>query len=111
MDIVETDVSGVLVVEPFGGIDSTNAKAFVAGVMDSFNARQCNLVIDFQKVQYMSSAGFRSLLIIANSIENAKRKLVLCGMGTEVLRVFEIAKFNELFVISSSQEDAVQRAK
>jgi anti-anti-sigma factor len=110
MDIVEADVSGVLFVEPSGGIDSTNAKMFTSRVMDSFNARQCNLVIDFQKVKYISSAGFRSLLIIGKSIEVAQRKLVLCGMGPEVRRVFEIARFDELFVICSSREDAAQRA-
>jgi anti-anti-sigma factor len=110
MDIVETDVSGVLFVEPNGGIDSTNASAFTSRVMDSFNARRCNLVIDFQKVKYISSAGFRSLLIIGKSIESSQRKLILCGMGPEVQRVFEIAMFNELFVICSSREDAVQKA-
>jgi len=110
MDIVETDVSGILVVEPNGGIDSTNAKAFVARVMASFSARQCNLIIDFQKVKYISSAGFRSLLIIGKSIEDAHRKLVLCGMGPEVRRVFELATFNELFTICSSREDATQQA-
>ena len=110
MDITESDVGGVLVVEPNGGIDSTNAKAFATRVMDTVNARQCNVVIDFQKVKYISSAGFRSLLIIGKSIEAAKRKLVLCGMGPEVRRVFEIAMFNELFVICSTREDAAQQA-
>src|SRR5262245_12359407 len=110
MDITETDVGGVLVIEPSGGIDSTNAKAFAARVMDSFNAKQCNLIIDFQKVKYISSAGFRSLLIIGKSIDGAHRKLILCGMGAEVGRVFEIAMFNELFTICSSREDAAQQA-
>jgi anti-anti-sigma factor len=110
MDIVETDVGGVLVVEPRGGIDSTNAKAFAAQVMDSFKTRQGNLVIDFQKVKYISSAGFRSLLLIGKSVETAQRKLVLCGMNAEVRRVFEIAMFNELFIICASREDAAQQA-
>jgi anti-anti-sigma factor len=110
MEIVETDVSGVMVIEPIGGIDSTNAKEFAAQVMDRFNAKQSNFVIDFQQVKYVSSAGFRSLLIIGNSIERAKRKLVLCGMGPEVQRVFEIAQFNDLFVICASREDAAQQA-
>jgi anti-anti-sigma factor len=110
MEMVETDVGGVLVVEPIGGIDSTNAKTFVAKVVNSFNAKKCNLVIDFQKVKYMSSAGFRSLLIIGSSIENAQRKLVLCNMGAEVQRVFDIAKFNDLFIICATREDAAQQA-
>jgi len=111
VNIVETDLSGILVVEPNGGIDSTNAKAFATQVVDSFKARQCNLVIDFKKVNYISSAGFRSLLIIGKSIKSAQRKLVLCGMASEVQRVFDIAMFNEIFTICSSREDAAQQAK
>jgi anti-anti-sigma factor len=110
MDMVETDMAGVLILEPSGAIDSTNAKAFAARIIDAVQARQCNLVIDFQRIKYISSAGFRSLLIIGKSIESAHRKLVLCGMGPEVRRVFEIAMFNDLFVICSSREEAAAQA-
>ena len=110
MDIVETDLAGVLVLEPSGGIDSTNAKVFAAQIIEKVQARGCNVVIDFQKVKYISSAGFRSLLIIGKSMESAQRKLVLCGMGPEVQRVFEIAMFDDLFVICSSREDAAAQA-
>lgn len=111
MDIVETDMNGVLILEPSGGIDSTNAKVFTARIIDTVQTRQCNVIIDFQKVKYVSSAGFRSLLIIGKSIESTQRKLVLCGMGPEVRRVFEIAMFNELFVICPSREDAAAQAQ
>ena len=110
MDIVETDLAGVLVLEPSGAIDSTNAKAFAARIIELAQARQSNLVIDFQKVKYISSAGFRSLLLIGKSVESAQRKLVLCGMGPEVKRVFEIAMFDDVFVTCSSREDAAAQA-
>src|SRR5262245_25686714 len=109
MDIVESDFSGVLVVELSGGIDSTNAKEFATQVINGFNARQCSVIIDFQNVKYISSAGFRSLLIIDKAIKGAQRHLVLCGMGAAVQRVFEIAMFHERFTICSSREDAAQQ--
>jgi len=110
MDIIETDMNGILILEPSGGIDSTNARAFTSRMIDAVQARQCNVVIDFQKVKYVSSAAFRSLLIIGQSIENSQRKLVLCGMGPEVRRVFDLAKFDEVFVICLSREDAAAQA-
>lgn len=110
MVITEADVNGVLILEPSGGIDSTNAKAFTARILDTISAKECNVVIDFQKVKYVSSAGFRSLLIIGKSIEGTQRKLVLCGMSPEVRRVFEIAMFDELFVTCTSREDAAAQA-
>src|SRR5215204_621951 len=102
MDIAENEINGVLIIEPSGSIDSTNAKMFSSRVLDTIKARNCNVVIDFAKIKYVSSAGFRSLLIIGKSMEGAQRKLVLCGMGREVRRVFEIATFDELFVTCTS---------
>ena len=111
MEIAETEVNDVLVLEPFGSIDSTNVKAFTAKLIDIVRACPRNLVIDFQKIKYISSAGFRSLLIIGKTIEDTQRKLVLCGMESEVQRVFDIANLEELFVVCSSREDAVEKAK
>ena len=110
MDIIETDTGGILVLEPSGGINSTNAKAFAVRIVDIIQARRCNIVIDFQRVKYISSAGFRSLLIIGKSIGSVQRKLVLCGMSPEVRRVFEIAMFDGDFVICSSRDDAALQA-
>ena len=110
MDIVETDLHGVLILEPSGSIDSTNAKAFSARVLDVAQARQSNVVIDFNKIKFISSAGFRSLLVIGKSIENAQRKLVLCGMSPEVERIFEIGMFSNVFVVCASREDAAAQA-
>jgi anti-anti-sigma factor len=110
MDFVEDDINGILIIEPSGSIDSTSAKIFTTRILETVNARQCNVVIDFQKIKYVSSAGFRSLLVIGKSLEASQRKLVLCGMGQEVRRVFEIATFHELFVTCTSREDAAAQA-
>ena len=111
MEIAESEMDGVLVLEPLGYIDSTNANAFTTQLMDIVRARQCSLVIDFQKVKYISSAGFRSLLIVGDAIESIQKKLVLCGIVAEVRRVFAIAKFDELFVVCSSRDEAADIAK
>jgi len=111
MDIREVDQDGVLILEPSGNIDSTNAKQFATRIIEAIQARQCGVVIDFQKIRYVSSAGFRSLLIIGKSMEDSNRKLILCGMGAEVRRVFDFARFDEVFVICSSREDGTAQAK
>ena len=110
MEIFEADMNGILVLEPSGAIDSTNAKLFAGRILDSVNARQGNVVIDFQKVKYLSSAGFRSLLIVGKAIEAAHRKLILCGLGPDVRRVFDIAMFDQLFVTCASREEAAAQA-
>ena len=111
MEIAESEIDGVLVLEPQGYIDSTNANAFTTQLMDIVRARRCSLVIDFQNVKYISSAGFRSLLIVGDAIEGMQRKLVLCGIAAEVRRVFAITKFDELFVVCATRSEAADVVK
>jgi anti-anti-sigma regulatory factor len=44
-------------------------------------------------------------------MDDSQRKLVLCGIGQEMRRLFELARFEELFVICSSLEEATAQAK
>jgi anti-anti-sigma factor len=108
MEIAESVIDGVPVLEPLGFVDSTNATAFTEQLLEVVRARQSNLIIDFQKVKYISSAGLRSLLIVTEAIEEIGKKLVLCGTATEVRRVLSITRLDELFVICSSREEALR---
>lgn len=111
MEIAEFTVADILVLEPVGVIDSTNANTFTTKVTDIVNAHPGNLVIDLNRVKYVSSAGVRSLIIVGQAIGKMQRKMVLCGLNDEVARLFEITKLGEFFVICSSRDEALSLAK
>jgi anti-anti-sigma factor len=50
-------------------------------------------VIDLANVAYMSSAGFRSLLIVGKTVEQTAGQLALCGVSGEIKRLFDIGGF------------------
>ena len=110
MEINTASLNTVTAVTVKGRVDSTTAdklRTHLASVIQSGCAR---LVIDLKEVAYISSAGFRTLLITARSVDQAKGKLVLCGVAGEVKRLFDIASFTELFTIMPNQDDAVTAA-
>lgn len=111
MEITEYLIDEVLVLEPVGYIDSTNANALTSTLTEVVKTRKCSLVIDFQRIKYISSAGLRSLLIVAEEVEGLNKKLVFCGMVPEVRRVLSITKFDELFPICTSREEAARLAQ
>jgi anti-anti-sigma factor len=111
MEIAEYLIDDVLVLEPIGYIDSTNASALMSALTEAVKTRKCSLVIDFQKIKYISSAGLRSLLIVGEEIEAIQKKLVFCGMAADVRRVLSISKFDELFPICASREEAARVAQ
>jgi anti-anti-sigma factor len=49
-------------------------------------------VIDFHKVQYLSSAGFRPLLSLNRQVRERGGRLVLCNMQPQVQEVFAVTR-------------------
>ena len=110
MEIDTASFDTVTAVTVKGRVDSTTADKLrdcLTGMVQTGAAR---LVIDLKEVTYISSAGFRTLLITARAVEQAKGKLALCGVGGEVKRLFDIASFTDLFTILPNRDDAVAAA-
>jgi anti-anti-sigma factor len=110
MEIDTASLDTVTAVAVKGRVDSTTADKLRDHLTDVIRAGSARLVIDLKEVTYISSAGFRTLLITARSVETAKGKLALCGVGGEVKRLFDIASFTELFTILPNRDDAVAAA-
>jgi anti-anti-sigma factor len=110
LEIVEVRSEGVVIVEPRGRIDSTTAGMLdgsLAGLVRSGSRR---LVIDFSEVLYLTSAGFRSLLIAGKLVDQVQGRLVLCCMSAGIARLFEVGGFNELFDVCATRNDGIRKA-
>lgn len=111
MELIESEQEGVTVVEPRGRIDTNGAKPFGDRVAALINSGAHHILIDLRQIPYISSAGFRALLIAAKMMDAAKGKLVLCGMSPEIKRLFEIGSFTDLFTICGTRDEGVAKIK
>ena len=111
MEIVEIRRESLIIVEPRGRIDTMAAEPFGARLVEIIRAGSRHMLIDLQHVIYISSAGFRALLIAAQLADELKAKLVLCGLSAEIKRLFEIGTFTDLFMITATREDGIARAQ
>ena len=64
MDLVESKVDEVIVFEPRGRIDSATANRFGERLIAGLRAGSHRVVVDLKGINYISSAGFRALLIV-----------------------------------------------
>ena len=101
----------VAVVEPKGRIDSVAAPAFTDQIDTLIRAGSRNLLIDLRNIAYVSSAGFRALLVARKLVDEIGGKVILCGMSRELRRLFEIGHFTELFVICTTRDEGLARAR
>lgn len=97
MEIIKTKNGDALKIELSGRLDTTTAPeldAVVAGEFDGVT----DVEFDFEKLEYVSSAGLR-VLLAAQKKMNTQGKMVVKNVNSEILDVFEITGFSEILTI------------
>ena len=111
MEILIGQSDGVSTIEPKGRIDSITAKEFGDKVCALIRSGAKRVVIDLANIAYISSAGFRALLIAGKLAEETEGKLALCGVVGEVQRLFDISAFTTAFQIFPSREECIAKMR
>lgn len=109
MDIAEEHRGDITIVEIKGRIDSNTAKPFGERLTGLIKAGRMRVVVDLKHLVYISSAGFRALLVAGQLAEESKGTLALCGLSSEVQRLFDLGAFTDLFVIYGSREEGLTK--
>ena len=72
-----------------------------------------NLMLSFEKVEYLSSAALTELIRINDLLTEEKGHFSLCGLSPDMYKVFEITKLDKLFGLNWDEDVAtsIQRFK
>lgn len=95
-----------IVLIPEGRIDSSNAHLFEQEISTEIDSVTLNVLISFEKIEYISSAGLRVLLVIFKKMKEANRKFVIAGMNENIFKVFSSSGFSKILNIFQSLEEA-----
>ncbi len=71
------------------------------------NKCQCDVIVDFFKVEIINSWNISNLLILRGMMEDAGRKLILCNLSTLTRCIFVVAGLIEIFVFADNRPDAL----
>jgi anti-sigma B factor antagonist len=63
--------------------------------------------VNFEKLQYISSAGLRILLAAAKQLKAADGELRICDLNEVVKEVFDISGFSTIFKIFENETEAL----
>lgn len=64
-----------------------------------------NLLLNFEHVDYLSSAVLTELLRVNKAIEGVNGKLRLCSLSKVILEVFQITNLDKMFTIYNEDRD------
>jgi stage II sporulation protein AA (anti-sigma F factor antagonist) len=107
----ERPSEGILIVVPQGRVDSTTSGELERRLLQHVEKGERRLVVDLARIEYISSAGLRVLLLVAKRLQAAEGRLVLCTLGPAVWQVFELAGFLPIFEIAASREEVLEHLR
>lgn len=107
MGINAERANGTVIAKADGRIDSSNSREFHSDLQTVVAESDTTLVLDFEDVSYISSAGMRVILLAAKNLQKSGMRFVLCSMNDSVREVFTISGFDKIISIHNSQAEAL----
>ncbi len=107
MNIIERDQNGITVFEIDGRIDTQGSVDLDLALQAAASGGKYKMVLDMTKVQYISSAGLRTLADVLTKNRENDGDLKLVALDRKVLRVFRIIGFDKFFALYDTVEAAI----
>lgn len=98
MNLVENRVEDVITIAIDGRVDTNTSPDLQTAILKAFQKTN-NLVLNFEKCDYVSSAGLRALLIGQKTANSKKGSLKLTHVQPSVMSVFEMSGFSNMLTI------------
>jgi len=110
MEIIKSGKeNNALIVKIIGRMDAVTAPEFEKALGAWIDESEKYFVVDLSSLEYISSAGLRSILIIAKKLKSLNGKIILAAMGESVNEVFEISGFNSIIPIHDTVQAAIRQ--
>ena len=109
MEIIETKQADKQIFKLKGRLDSKTSPEFEKKIFDAIDSGSTNMVVDFEDLDYISSAGLRVILKATKNLKRSEGSFVLCSMKDYVKEVFEISGFDTFLPIVPTLDDAMNQ--
>ncbi len=108
MEMQTRKEKGTVVVSVKGRMDTVTAPEFEKNVIDLISKGEKTFVVNFVELDYISSAGLRSILALGKKLKEKEGKILFAGLRGPVEEVFKISGFQSMFKIFGSEESALR---
>jgi anti-anti-sigma factor len=90
-----------------GRVDSATAPELEGKLRELVDSGKTQIVLDLKNVEYMSSAGLRTMVSTLKSVKRLNGDLRLANPSPRVEEVLRLAGLTSIFSIHPTQEEAV----
>jgi len=99
--------STITVLDLQGELDTNTAPDFEKSLGDIFAAGKYKIILNLEKLTYISSAGFGILMSNIKNVRKHRGDIKITNVRPEVYSVFELLELPGLFHILKTERDAI----
>ena len=107
MQIKTTNIDQTVVLEITGRMDVIAAMEYEKAFMACLQRGDRKFVVDLNALDYISSAGLRSLLTIAKKVKESQGTVNFCNIKGVVKEVFAMSGFDSILPIFNTVKEAL----
>jgi len=107
MEISVTESGDVRILSFQGNLDTNTSPQAENEINGLIEAGAQKLLVNFEKLDYISSAGLRILLATAKKLKASQGDLKICSLNDTVQEVFDISGFATILSVSKTEEEAL----
>jgi len=109
MEFASNKQDQAMVISVTGRMDAVTAPEFEQECNKWIDEGERLLIIDLGGLEYISSAGLRSILATAKKLKAEQGQIRFCNLNGMVQEVFSISGFSSMFTICETSEEALKQ--
>ena len=107
LTVVNVTGDGVMVVAIEGRVDGASAQRFERVLEAVADAGKKGLVLDLEKLSYISSAALRVLLVLTKAQARKGGTLTVCSVPESLRKIFQVSGFDQIIPVHDTQAEAL----
>ena len=107
MNIDIRESAGVQILAFEGNLDTNTSPEAEAKINELIDGGASKLLVNFEQLNFISSAGLSVLLATAQKLGPAGGTLRICALNPTVQEVFDISGFGTILSVTGTEEEAL----
>ena len=107
MDVTFDRRDGVLFISASGRLEAANAADFLKAVQAETDDSDRAVIMDFEKLQYLGSAGLRVVFMTASELKKRDARFAVCAPPKPVAKVIHLSGMDQMIAVHPSRAEAL----
>jgi anti-sigma B factor antagonist len=104
-------VESVTILDLSGDLDAHTSVQLERTIQELIQSQRYNLIINFSKLNYISSAGLGVFMAFIDEVRNKGGDIKFSNMPEKIYQIFDLLGFPMLYEIYDDEKEAIEKFK